>query len=466
MAVVDELAAFAVRASFADLTSQAVEQVRIRVLDAFGCALGALGAYPVRLLGEHIDELGGHPRCTVLGRGRSAPDRAALYNGFLVRYLDFNDSYLAPGETCHPSDNIAAVLAGWECGHGDGAELLTAIAVAYQVQCRLSDVAPVRAHGFDHVTHLAFSAAVGASRALGLDVERTANAIAIAGTAGGALRVTRTGSLSHWKGLAAPHAAAAAIQAALLSMRGITGPREVFEGSKGFMDSVAGRFTLDWAGEDHERVRRTIVKRYNAEIHAQSAIEALLDLRERHQFTGWDVEHIDLEVFDVAYHIIGGGEEGEKTHIGTKEEADHSLPYLLAVAALDGQVLPAQYAAARIRADDVQALLGQVHISPAEDLSRLFPDRHACRLSVRLRDGRLLTADKQDYEGFHTRPMSWTTVAAKFADLATPVIGPRTVSDVVERVRGLADASRAEVTALLDEVTAAIGGGRAKERTR
>lgn len=114
--------------------------------------------------------------------------------------------------------------------------------------------------------------------------------------------------------------------------------------------------------------------RYNAEIHSRSVVEALLDLRER-------VDRIDLEVFDVAYHIISGGEEGDKTRIHTKEEADHSLPYLLAVAALDAHVLPAQDAAARSQAADVQALLRRVHVRLADDLSRLFPDKHTCRLS-------------------------------------------------------------------------------------
>ncbi|MGH3321753.1 MAG: MmgE/PrpD family protein [Streptosporangiaceae bacterium] len=343
MAIVDQLAGFTVGASAADISREAREQLEMRLLDALGCALGAVDATPVRLLGDHVGDFGGNPRCTLLGRGRSAPDRAALYNGFLVRYLDFNDSYLAPGETCHPSDNLAAVLAGWEYGDGDGADLLTALAVAYEIQCRLSEAAPVRARGFDHVTHLAYSAAAGAAKALGLDAARTTNAIAIAGTAFNALRVTRTGSLSHWKGLAAPQAASAATQAAFLAMRGLTGPGEVFEGNKGFMDAVAGRFAIDWAAGGLERVRHTILKRYNAEIHSQSAIEAMLDLREREGFTGGDVERVDLEVFDVAYNSIGGGEEGDKTSIRTKEEADHSLPYLLAVAALDGQVLPAQW---------------------------------------------------------------------------------------------------------------------------
>lgn len=456
MAVADELAAFTVGADISDMSADAVEQLQIRVLDALGCALGAVDAGPVRRLAEHIDDMGGNPRCTVLGLARSAPDRAALYNGFLVRYLDFNDSYLAPGETCHPSDNLAAVLAAWEYGDGDGAALLAALAVAYQIQCRLADAAPVRAHGFDHVTHLAYSAAAGAAKAMRLDAGQTRNAIAIAGTALNALRVTRTGALSHWKGLAAPHAAAAATQAALLARRGITGPREIFEGDKGFVHVISGPFIIDWPSENLERVRRTILKRYNAEIHSQSAIEALLDLRARERFTGADVARIDLEIFDVGYHIIGGGEEGDKTHVHRKEEADHSLPYLLAVAALDGQVLPAQFASERITAGDVQALLRRVHVRPADDLSDLFPDRHACRLAVRLRDGRQLTAHRQDYPGFHTRPMSWETVAAKFDSLAEPVLGTRQAREVADGVHRLAAASRGDVMALLDQLNTAV----------
>ena len=299
-----------------------------------------------------------------------------------MRYLDFNDSYLAKGETCHPSDNLAAVLAAAEYAGGSGRDFLTALAVAYQVQCRLSDVAPVRTKGFDHTTQGAYAVAAGASRALGLDAERTANAIAISGTAFNALRVTRTGALSHWKGLAYPNTAFGCAHAAFLAMRGITGPLEVFEGNKGFMDAIAGPFEIDWSQEDLERVTRTIVKKYNAEIHSQSALEGILELKQEHGLRADDVERIEIEIFDVAYHIIGGGEEGDKTIVHTKEEADHSLPYMVAVALLDGQVMPAQYAPERIAAPDVQALLRQVTVRPSAELSRRFPAEMPCRLTV------------------------------------------------------------------------------------
>jgi 2-methylcitrate dehydratase len=415
---VDELAQFVCRSDWDDISEQAREQLKLRVLDSLGVAFGALDGGPVAMVREQVEEFGGAPLATLIGAGKSAPDRAALYNGALVRYLDFNDSYLAPGETCHPSDNLAPVLAAAEYAHADGRTLLTALAVAYQVQNRLSEVAPVRAKGFDHTTQGAYAVAAGVARALGLDEERTANAIAIAGTSLNALRVTRTGDLSHWKGLAYPATGSAALNAAFLAMRGVTGPREVFEGNKGFIEAISGPFEIDWSRENLESVRRTILKRFNAEIHSQSAIEALLELRSEYRLGAADVERIELETFQVAFDIIGGGEEGDKRQVRAKEEADHSLPYLLAVALLDGQVLPEQYLPERIAADDVQELLRRVEVRPNPDLSRRFPEEHSAGVRLHLRDGRTLEREQHDYTGFHTRPMGRDAVAAKFDRLA------------------------------------------------
>jgi 2-methylcitrate dehydratase len=317
------------------------------------------------------------------------------------------------------------------------------------VQCRLSDEAPVRAKGFDHVTQGAYAAAAGAAKALRLDVAETANAVAIAGTALNALRVTRTGALSQWKGLAYPFAAFGAVEAALLAGHGITGPPEVFEGNKGFMDAISGPFEVDWEQEDLERVRRTFLKRFNAEIHSQSALEGLLELRAAQGIEPARVARIELETFQVAYDIIGGGEEGAKTEVATKEEADHSLPYLLAVALLDGQVLPEQYAPERILAPDVQALLRRVEVRPAADLSARFPAEHACRLRLVLDDGAVLAVEKSDYEGFLTRPMSWQRAREKFERLAATAVEPEHAAELADAVAALDELETHDLTALL-----------------
>ena len=99
----------------------------------------------------------------------------------------------------------------------------------------------------------------------------------------------------------------------------------------------------------------------------------------------------------------------------TKEEADHSLPYMIAVALLDGQVTPVQYDAKRILKQDVQGLLHKVTIQPDKSMSDRFPAEMPCRLDIVLNSGRKLSIEKHDYEGFYTRPMPWDTVVAKFS---------------------------------------------------
>jgi 2-methylcitrate dehydratase len=169
MTKAEQLASYIVGTTFQDISREAVEQLKIRVLDALGCAIGAQNGEPVGMIRAQIDDFGGKGRCTMIGGGKTSPDRAAFFNSALVRYLDYNDSYLAKNETCHPSDNLGAVLAASEYSKGDGRDFLLSLAVAYQVQCRLSDVAPVRAKGFDHTTQGSYAVAAGVSKALGRD---------------------------------------------------------------------------------------------------------------------------------------------------------------------------------------------------------------------------------------------------------------------------------------------------------
>ena len=467
MTAVERLANFAVEASYDDLSAAARDQLKMRVLDSLGCAVGAMNGEPIQLLREHVQEFDRDGRCTLIGGGRADPDRATFYNGALVRYLDYNDSYLAKGETCHPSDNLSAVLSASEYAGGHGRDAMTALAVAYQVQCRLCDEAPVRARGFDHTTQGAYAAAAGACRALGLDANATANAVAISGTAFNALRVTRTGVLSHWKGLAYPNTAAGCIRATLLARRGITGPLEVFEGNKGFMDSIAGCFQIDWEREDLERVTRTVIKRHNAEIHAQTAIDAALALRQHFQFTGSDVDRIDVDTFDVAYKIIGGGEEGDKRIVSSKEQADHSLPYLIAVAILDGEVTPLQFAIDRIERPDVQRLMCRISVHSTSTYSHRFPNEMPARVAIRLRDGRTLSREATAYPGL---PVTWEVVLQKFNQLGSNRLSRAQRDAIVDVVQDLEHHPVSDLTRLLASVDASgdrapSGGARMDEES-
>ena len=460
MTEVERLARFVDERQFGDIGAEARQQLKIRVLDTIGVAIGALDAAPILAVSRLIDELGGRPLSTLIGGGKTAPDRAAFFNGALSRYLDFMDSYLAPSETNHPSDNIGAVLAAAEMRGASGADFLTALAVAYQVHTRLSDVAPVRDKGFDHTTQGAYAAAAGVAKALCLPADQIANAIAISGTANVALRVTRTGALSHWKGLAYPHAAMAATHAALLAAHGITGPAAVFEGNKGFKETVSGPFEIDWLSEDLERVRLTILKKHNAEIHAQSALDAALDVRSQPSFAIGKVREVRLKTFRVAYQIIGGGEEGDKRTVRSKEEADHSLPYMLAVALLDGEVQPEQYAPERIARRDVQDLLQRVAITPDHALSEQFPQLMPAILEVELNDGTVLRAARDDYHGFYTNPFDWTAARRKFDRVTQAFLRNSAADKIADVVADLDERPVSELTACL----ASVPRGTAKTR--
>lgn len=452
MTEVQHLARFVRARNYSDLSKEAVRELKIRLLDSLGCAIGATEGKPVQMIKKQIDMFGGNDLASLIGGGKTAPDRAALYNSALIRYLDYNDSYLAKNETCHPSDNIGSVLAASEFADRDGKKFLTALAIAYQVQCRLSDVAPVRDKGYDHTVQGSYGAAAGVSSALGLDEDKTANAIAIAGTAYNALRVTRTGNLSNWKGLAFPSTAWTSTHAAFLAMNGITGPEQVFEGNKGFKETISGDFKIDWSKEDLERVTKTIIKKYNAEIHSQSALEGVQELIRLYNFKPEEIEKIELNTFDVAYNIIGGGEEGSKKNIRTKEEADHSLPYMVAVMILDGNVLPDQYKNERILRSDVQELLQKVQVNEKKDYSDRFPYEMACDVTLYVKGNKQFHIMKKDYEGFYSRRASWQMVIDKFLSLSAPFANDEALMRVIEMVQNLERYQIKELMEVLENI--------------
>lgn len=178
-------------------------------------------------------------------------------------------------------------------------------------------------------------------------------------------------------------------------------------------------------------------------------LEGVLELRTAQQLRPDEIEQVSIAIFDVAYHIIGGGEEGNKQQVRTKEEADHSLPYMVAVALLDSEVSPAQYLPERIGRADVQHLLRRVSIQPDEALSQRFPAEMPCRIQISLKDGQTLRVEKRDYAGFYTRPLPWEQAVAKFERLAAPYTDAAQRAALVETVAHLETKAIAQLTELL-----------------
>ena len=449
----EKLAEWAGSRRYDDIQPGDVPYLKVLVLDTLGCAIAALGHQPIMAVRALTGDLGGSEWCTLLGGGKSSPVQAAFFNGACVRYLDFMDILMVRGQSFHPSDNLASVLAASEVAGASGRQFLTALATAYQVQAVFSERAPLQEKGFDHVTHLAFSIPAGLTNALGLDRRVGGNAIAMCGCAINTLWVIRTARLSSWKGFASAEAAMACMHMTLLATRGLTGPLNLMEGPQGWEEVVGERIEVDWMTQPLDRFKQSSIKRYNAEGHTQSVIECLLEMRERHNLHAEQVLRVEVDAFKQIHNIVGGGEAGDRSRAASKEQADHSLPYICAAALLDGDVWPEQFTNERVRRRDVQELMKRVWVRQRDDLNLRYPKEMPCRVRVVMRDGSELSAEKSDYLGFaNTRPLDWSGAMAKFERLAGPELGGALTREITGAVDALDTIKITELTELLSRV--------------
>ena len=430
LTLAQRLAEYAVGMAFPRLPPVVVHEVKRRVIDSLGCALGAWDAGPCAIARRVASRFGAERGATLWGTAhRAPPDWAAFANGCLVRYLDFNDTYLSK-EPAHPSDNIPAALAVAEAEGAGGRELIAAIVLAYEVQCRLCDTASLRARGWDHVTYVAFSSALAAARLLRLDVEKTRHAVNIAGVSAGSLRQSRVGELSHWKAGAVADAARRGVFAALLAAEGMTGPAPIFEGAMGF-EKLVSRAPLGEAVLSHDdfMIMKTSIKSSPAEYHSLSAIDAALRLRAQIGEVA-AIESVLVQSHDAAVDIIGS--EPEKWRPQSRETADHSLPYIVAAALADGEITDRQFAPGRFTDPALLALVQRVKIERHAGLSALYPGAVGNIVTVRLRDGRELT-ERVDHPLGHARnPLTDTQLETKFHALADARLGPERAAAVLE----------------------------------
>ncbi len=446
----DRLAAFALATRFEDLPGSVVVEARRRLIDAFGCAAGALRE-PAPIIAWTVAQgVQSRPGAALFGGGRSSPDWAAFSNGVHIRYLDCNDTYLSL-EPAHPSDNWAAVMAVGEHAGADGRAWIAAATVAYEVQCRLADAVSIRARGWDHVTYGALSTSLAASKLLGLDHARTVHALGIAGTTSAALRLTRAGELSMWKGCAFAHAARNGVFAALLAREGMTGPAPLFEGDMGFWQQVSGPFEVAQLGGPSASdwmLPRTSIKFVPAEYHSQSAIAAAFELRPGIGDPA-RIRSIEIATFRTAVEIIG--QDPEKWRPKTRETADHSLPYCTAVALVDGAVTADQFSQARLNDPALLDLVARTTVVEDPALTAGYPNGIPNRVTVTLDDGSTLVSEVAFPPGHDKNPLTDAQLALKFHGLADAAISRDRARQVWDRVAKLdTDPRPHEAIALLD----------------
>ncbi|GBC86369.1 2-methylcitrate dehydratase [bacterium HR12] len=430
------LAAYAHDAAPDGLAPEVAHEVRRRVLDSIGVAIAGLEEPAPAAARRYAAARPG--TCTVWGTDlRADPEAAGFANGVAVLCLDFNDTYLSR-EPLHPSDVIGALLALAEArGLGAGA-LLPAIAVAYEIGVDLCDATSFRAHGFDHVNVIGIAAACGAGRLLGLPPDALRHAIALAVVPHLALRETRAGELSMWKGAAAAHAARLGVAATLLAEAGMTGPFRPFEGELGLVRVALGGEPLDPEAlaplaelAPPRRILDTYVKFWPVEYHAQSAVDAALQLRA--ELSGAGIARVRIETFRAAYEIIA--KDPEKWDPRTRETADHSIQYIVCAALQDGEVTRRTFDLARIRRPDTLELLRERTVVELDDaLTARYPEGIPNRITVETTDGRALVREVTYPRGHARNPMTDEELVAKYRANVAERWGPERAAAVESAV--------------------------------
>jgi 2-methylcitrate dehydratase len=417
----NRLADYACKLRYEDLPATTTHEAKRRFIDSFATAFGARNSEAHAIARRCALRVQSRPAASLFFGGTSSVEWATFVNGLLIRYLDYNDTYLSL-EPAHPSDNLAAVLSVGDAMKASGKDLITGAVVAYEVQCRLCDAASLRKHGIDHVTYGAISSTLAACKLLKLDAKKTTHAVGLAGVCNIALRQTRSGELSEWKGCAFANAARNGVFAALLAAEGLSGPAPIFEGDLGLMKLITGPFEVAPLGGEGRpfMINSTYIKFWPAEYHSQSAIDAALQLR-RDVGDVRNVEAIDIHTFDAAVDIIG--KDPEKWRPRTRETADHSLPYCTAVALADGEVTLAQFDPKRFQDHALLELTGKVRIHRDKALSERYPQGIPNRVTVTMKDGRQLVREVEFPRGHNLNPMTDAEVEKKFRSLAEPHCG-------------------------------------------
>jgi 2-methylcitrate dehydratase len=452
MTQVETLAKYAARASFADLSAESRRQLPIHILDSLGCCIAALEAGPIQACREQVTEFGGAGPCALIGGGKSNPIYAAFWHTALVRYVDFMDNFLAPTETCHTADNFGVALTIADYAGASGRDLMLAVALAYTVQSRFVDHANFMTRGFDHTAQLAFSLGAASGRLLGLDEQQIGHAIAMAAVSDASFAVVRAKPLSQWKGLASAQSALGSMNALFLARRGVEGPLRVIEGPLGIDHLLGMKIQIDWDKQGYEGVVESTIKKYNAMIHTQSAVHCMIELVNQHEIDDDKVASIEAEVFQLCYDFAGGGLYGVDKVVETKEQADHNLPYLLAVALLDHDVMPAQFTPERIIKPDVQGLLKKVSVRPNHEYTDQYPRKMPAKITIRLKDGKTIEHEVQDYPGLASHPFTWEDSVDKFDKLVAGCLDDDLRGEIKDAVHSLETIEVRDLTKLLGHI--------------
>ena len=420
------LAEFTHQLSYDDLPKPVVECAKAFLYDSIGCAFGGYRSEDVRMATEVVLESGGNPQATLIGSGRkvSALD-ASFLNSLMIRALDFNDIYWKQ-DPSHPSDIIPAALACGELAGRSGKDLILGIVLGHEIEMRLCEAAfpGIREVGWHHATLTAFAAPFVAAKMLGLPVDRIVSAVGISASHSATFGAVTAGKLTKMKNTVDPMACRSGVEGALLAAKGYEGPEPMFEGREGLSHCISKEWRWDIVTDglgDSFRIVHCSMKGAPVEALIHTPLTVALALREKHGLTADNVAEVRVKTIARAAEILS---DPSKYDPHTKETADHSLPYCLAVALADGKVTTQSFKEKRILDPALRPLLGRIKVMAEPAFEALFPSLQPCEVTVVMTDGREVT-DRMDYPmGDPRNPMTPHQMDDKFDALSDGLLSP------------------------------------------
>jgi 2-methylcitrate dehydratase len=411
----ERLAAYADTLTFDDIDAATLERVKAHVIDTMGCGMAAFDEEPVRKCRD-VALSPGAGAATVIGtRRQTTPDLASFANGAAFRYYDLNDVYVGRA-ACHPSDNIAACLAVGEAQRASAAEVITAIALAYEINCRLIDTIDLETRGWDGATIFSLPAvALASGKLMKLPRDKLAQAVALALNDHIPMGQTRAQALSDWKGFADAEAARNAVFAAMLARAGVSGPAPIFEGRRGFFQLVSGPADIDVSTFGRRgipfRIHQCGMKAYPVVVFGQTAVAAGVAVAKE---VG-DLDRITaIEVATTPAGFQSAGKDPEKWTPENRETADHSLPYIVARAMVDGDIGNESYAPSQLHDPRIRAFMRKITVTADSAFTPPRGSAPPTRISATLADGRRVTRQVDTLPGFAGQPMGRADVERKF----------------------------------------------------
>src|SRR6266571_4238304 len=432
------IAEWACSLKYEHLSPEAIQTAKLFWFDSIGCALGGSQQDDARILLKHYCAMGlGNGKATAFVSGfKTNPVDAAFLNGHMIRAMDYNDIYWK-ADPCHPSDLIAAPLALCESEGLGGKDLILATIIAYEIEMRLCEVGRpgVREYGWHHATLSAFAAPVAAGRVLNLTPDQMVSAIGISAARTFCPGAVTAGKLTNMKNTVDPWAGRMGAESALLAREGFSGPEHMIDGKEGLFavfhhvqykgqpasfDGEGLIKDLPTSPMSHYRILDCGMKSFPIEALSHSPLTAMMKTLKENKIKAEDVKEIKVEVIARAADILG---DPHKYRPSSKETADHSLPYCMAVGLVDGMVTPLQFREERVRDKSLIPIMDKIKVVANEEFEALFPKFQPSRVTITTNSGASHSTRVDVPKGDPRDPMTEEEIAVKFTALGGDVIG-------------------------------------------